>query len=277
MNTPLVSIIIPCYNDAEYIEQAVNSALNQTYPNKEVIVVDDGSNKETKSVLKQLEPKITQLITQENKGQSAARNVGIKAASGIYILALDSDDYFEHSFCSLAVPQLQRTEVKIVSCYANLIIDNVITEIYKPTGGNVVNFLVRNGALASAIFRKSDWSFCGGYDESMKNGYEDWEFNINLLKTGGKAEIIREALYNYRRGRNTTNVKANLIKYNLIKYIYNKHFDLVDKHNLMIINNLLVKLKQENFEKNKNKKRLEFRIGFYLLKPLRYIKKILFK
>ena len=90
----LVSIIIPCYNDAQYIEQSVQSALDQTYPYKEIIVVDDGSNVETKAVLKKLESKITLLITQENQGQSTARNVGIKATKGDFILVLDSDDYF---------------------------------------------------------------------------------------------------------------------------------------------------------------------------------------
>lgn len=74
---PKVSIVIPCYNDDQYIEQSVQSALNQTYPNIEIIVVDDGSNTKTKEVLKKIEPKITQLITQENQGQSTARNVGI--------------------------------------------------------------------------------------------------------------------------------------------------------------------------------------------------------
>ena len=91
----LISIIIPCYNDAQYIEQAVNSALNQTYINKEVIVIDDGSNFETKAVLKKLEPKITKLITQENKGQSTARNVGIREAKGNYILQISKGNTTE--------------------------------------------------------------------------------------------------------------------------------------------------------------------------------------
>ncbi|MDD3722641.1 MAG: glycosyltransferase family A protein [Lutibacter sp.] len=94
-NNNSISIIIPCYNDAQYIEQSVLSALNQTYQNKEVIVVDDGSNAETKAVLKKLAPQITKLITQENQGQSTARNVGIKEAKGEYILVLDSDDFFK--------------------------------------------------------------------------------------------------------------------------------------------------------------------------------------
>jgi glycosyltransferase involved in cell wall biosynthesis len=66
----LVSIIIPCYNDAVYISDAVQSAFNQTYPNKEIIVVDDGSNQKTKEKLKNLRPKIDVLITQENQGKN---------------------------------------------------------------------------------------------------------------------------------------------------------------------------------------------------------------
>ena len=108
IDKPLISIIIPCYNDAKYIEQSVNSALNQTYSNKEVIVVDDGSNVETKQILKKLEPKLIKLITQENKGQSTARNVGINAAKGEYILTLDSDDYFEPTFLEKLFPVLRR-------------------------------------------------------------------------------------------------------------------------------------------------------------------------
>ena len=101
-NSYLTSIIIPCYNDAQYIEQSVLSAVNQTYPYIEVIVVDDGSNAETKKILKKLESKIFKLITQENYGQSKARNIGIEAANGDYILVLDSDDYIESTFCEKA-------------------------------------------------------------------------------------------------------------------------------------------------------------------------------
>jgi glycosyltransferase involved in cell wall biosynthesis len=85
-NNDLISIVIPCYNDAEFIGQAVDSALNQTHLNKEIIVVDDGSNEETKIVLKSLKHKIDKLITQENLGQSTARNNGIKQANGSFIL-----------------------------------------------------------------------------------------------------------------------------------------------------------------------------------------------
>ena len=276
MNMNLVSIIIPCYNDAQYIEQAVNSALNQTYPNKEIILVDDGSNVETKAVLKKLEHKITKLITQENQGQSTARNVGINAAKGEFILVLDSDDYFEPTFCEKAMPFfLEKRDVKLVTCQANLLFPDGAIENYIPKGGTISNFMYVNDALGTSLFKKQDWQDIKGYDESMRSGFEDWEFFIRLLKNGGKVEVIQEALYNYRKRINSTTKKANLIKYDLLKYIYSKHKDLyiADYDNFIL--KLLAKsihLEQQN---DKIYKKLDFKIGNTLLKPFRFIKSLL--
>jgi glycosyltransferase involved in cell wall biosynthesis len=199
-NNDLISIIIPCYNDWQYIEQAVNSALNQTYPNKEVIIVDDGSNAKTKEILKRLEPKITKLITQENQGQSKARNVGIEASKGGYILVLDSDDFFEPSFSEKAIQVfINKKSVKLVTCQANLLFEDGSSRIFTPKGGTIADFILNNNALGTSMFKKEDWRMCGGYDEEMRNGFEDWEFFIRILKKGGIAEVIQEPLYNYRK------------------------------------------------------------------------------
>ena len=77
-----ISIVIPCYNDYLYIEQAVKSAINQNYENKEIIIVADGSDERTISVLKKLEPQVDRIIYQMNQGLSAARNNGIIIAKG---------------------------------------------------------------------------------------------------------------------------------------------------------------------------------------------------
>ncbi|MCL5128752.1 glycosyltransferase [Algibacter sp. L4_22] len=270
----LISIIIPCYNDAEFIEQAIDSVINQTYLNKEIIVVDDGSNKETKAVLKTLLPKIDRLITQENAGQSNARNNGISQAKGDLILTLDSDDYFENTFCEKAINLINtNSNIKIVTCFANLIFKTTKNNyIYKPQGGNVKSFLISNNALGSALFKKIDWLQCGGYDESMTNGFEDWEFNINLLKRDGQAAVIPEALYNYRKREGTTTSRANKVKHQLIRYIYSKHQDLVNINSEFIIDDLLLKLEKEDREKIKITKRLEYTIGTLILSPLRWIK-----
>lgn len=275
MNLPLVSVVIPCYNDALYIEQSVNSALNQTHSNIEVIVVDDGSNEDTKKVLQKLEPKITKLVTQENQGQSTARNVGIKTALGDYILVLDSDDFFEPSFCEKAIVQFEKDNtIKITTSYVKRLCLTGKNDIFKPAGGSIINFMKYNGATGSVIFKKKDWESVGGYDEDMKQGFEDWEFYIRLLQEDGYAYVIPEPLFNYRIKEFSTTSKANKIRSSLLQYIYFKHKDLYIDNYELLISHLLARLDREEFEKIKNTQRFEFRIGYFILFPLRKFKSI---
>lgn len=94
-NKPLVSVIIPAYNAGKYIEMAVNSALNQSYPNIEVVVINDGSTDNTLDVLYQFSSIV--VISTENKGVSTARNMGIEASKGEYISFLDADDELDQN------------------------------------------------------------------------------------------------------------------------------------------------------------------------------------
>ena len=270
-----VSFVIPCYNDFHFIENAVNSALNQTYSNKEIIVVDDGSDEKTKKVLKSIEPQLDRLIVQDNQGQSSARNNGIKAALGEWIIVLDSDDYFESTFAEKSIEAVsQINEAKIVTCWGNRISEtDEIIDLFKPSGGELCSFLQSNGSFGSCMFRKSDWEKVSGYDESMKQGFEDWEFYIRLLSSGGFAYVIPEVLFNYRIRKNSTTVRANKIKYNLRRLIFNKHQNLYHEHHLAHADYLLNMIEREEFEKLKNLERLEYRIGYALLRPLRWLKR----
>lgn len=273
--SPKVSIVIPCYNDVAYIEQAVQSALSQSYSNIEVIVVDDGSNDETKAVLKKLEPSITQLITQENKGQSAARNHGIKASSGDYILVLDSDDYFESSFCEEAIAVFNYdTSLKIVSCQATLLYSDHKKEIYLPKGGDITNFMFQNCALGTSMYRKLDWESVNGYDETMRSGFEDWEFFIRLLKSGGNTFVIQKPLYTYRKRETSTTARANRVRYDLLHYIYIKHSDLYQANFESFVSFLLNKMKQAESTQFKYKEKIDYKIGALILKPFRFIKSL---
>ncbi|GIZ07451.1 glycosyltransferase family A protein [Flavobacterium sp. UMI-01] len=272
-NNSLISIVIPCYNDAQYIEQAVASALNQTYPYKEVIVVDDGSNAETKAVLKKLEPTITKLITQENQGQSTARNVGIKAAKGEFIVTLDSDDFFAPTFCEKAVPVLLNDiSIKIVTCQANLLFEDGSTYIFTPRGGNIDNFLYSSDALGTSLFKKKDWEACSGYDERMTLGLEDWEFFIRLLKEGGSVYVIQEPLYNYRKRRISTTRRANKIKYELIEYIMLKNRNLYIQNFDASVKYLLFLAEQNKKNELKRLSTIDYKLGSFILFPFRKIK-----
>lgn len=271
-NSYLISIIIPCFNDADYIEQSIQSALDQTYKNKEIIVVDDGSNEKTKAVLKRLEAKIDFLITQENKGVSAARNRGIEASKGEYILVLDSDDYFESTFCEKAVKILnKKTNIKLVTCFARWFWSDQGYQIYKPEGGEVKNFLLTNAAIGNSIFRKFDFIKNGSYDEEMLTGYEDWEFYLRLLKSGGIAEVIPEVLFNYRIKKNSRNKKANMARYDILGYIYAKHEVLYKKYFSYFIIEWLDSVKKSEAFKQQVMDSLDYKLGNKLLKPLRFL------
>ncbi|KAF2510808.1 glycosyltransferase family 2 protein [Flavobacterium zhairuonense] len=272
-NSSLISIIIPCYNDYRYVEQAINSALNQTHLNKEVIVVDDGSNLDTKEVLKRLEPKITKLITQENQGQSKARNIGIEASEGKYILVLDSDDFFDLSFCQKAMEIFLNSEdAKLVTCQANLLFKDGSSRIFTPNGGGITDFIFGNSALGTSMFKKADWNACGGYDEDMRNGFEDWEFFIRLLKNGGQAVVIPEPLYTYRKRNYSTTSIANSKKYELLAYVFNKNKTLYIENFELYTDYLLKLVQKEEIEKKKKMNSIDYKIGTFVLKPFRIIK-----
>lgn len=116
----LVSVIIPTYNRSKLITRAVDSALRQTYPNCEIIVIDDGSTDDTPQVLASYEDRI-KYIFQENSGHAAARNTGIRAARGQWVAFLDSDDIWLPEKLSRQIEILCSSGAKV--CYTNVFWD----------------------------------------------------------------------------------------------------------------------------------------------------------
>lgn len=270
-----VSIIIPCFNDAAFIEMAIESARAQNIQNKEIIVVDDGSNLQTKEILNNLRNKVDLIITQENNGVSAARNTGIQRSTGDFILVLDSDDYFEPDFCKKALNIFEtQKNICLVTCYARWFDEKNNFKIHKPIGGDLNNFLFRNCALSNSMFYKKDWKSIGGYDESMKLGWEDWEFFIRLHKKNCHTYVIPEVLFNYRRKKNSKTTVANLNKYDLLNYILRKHSALYKDNFPETIDNLINKLKKEEAHRKRNEKKFEYRVGYFLLSPVRMFRNL---
>lgn len=270
----MVSIIIPCFNDSFYIEEAIDSAIAQTNVNKEIIVVDDGSDPENKKVLQGLASKIDILIHQENKGVSVARNRGISAAQGKYITVLDSDDFFEPQFCEKAIKIFSNnSNAKIVTCYSRWF-NSKSSILYKPQGGALRNYLLKNEAMGSVMFLKNDWLKAGGYDEQMKIGFEDWEFYIRLHKNGGETIVIPEVLFHYRKKIKSRSTVANDFKFDLLKYIYIKHQNLYKSNFELLVNYFVTKTQKEEQTNIRIKNSEEYRIGKILLSPIRYFKSI---
>lgn len=271
-----VSIVIACYNDPDIVI-AVRSAWDQTYPNKEIIVVDDGSDAKTKHKIQSVIEFISILVTQENSGQSIARNNGIKRATGKYILNLDSDDFFEPTFCEKAVLKFKEDkEIKIVTCQAYRFNKEGNIDIFTPKGGPLKDFLYSNSALGSSMFKKEDWEQCGGYEEKLPIlGIEDWEFYINILKEGGYAyaHVIPEVLFHYQIRKNSTTDRIRKSRHDKFRQIIFKHKDLYSANFELTVDHFTERLNKLESDKHKIFNEADFKFGNILLKPFRFFKK----
>lgn len=193
-----VSIIIPCYNQGQFIDEAIFSVKNQTYENIEIIVVNDGSTDElTLSKFKELENKGIFVLHTNNQGLSMARNNGIRESTGDYILPLDADDKIHNAYTEKAVEILDKnSEVGIVYCEAELFGEK--TGKWDLPEYSFERILYDNMIFCSAFFRRIDYDKTIGYNPNMKYGAEDWDFWLSLIEIGCKVYQIPETLFYYR-------------------------------------------------------------------------------
>lgn len=269
-----ISVIIPCYNDSYFIEEAIDSVSNIEKADIEIIVVDDGSSPTTKEVLRELHPRMDKLIEQKNLGVSNARNTGIKNASKPIIVVLDSDDYFDDQFLLKAYSVITNNpEIKIVTSHARRFNDHGTIDIIKPTNADLVDFLKYNAAVG-VMFRKNDWDRVGGYDEHMVKGFEDWEFYIRLLKEGGISYSIPEVLFHYRIRKESRTKFANKYRMDLMQYIWGKHKDLYTQHLEEILLFYLNQVELARHSEQKFRQKAEFKIGSLIFSPIRWLQKI---
>lgn len=222
---PLVSVIIPCYNYGEYLLEAIDSARRSTYPNIEVIVVNDGStDPATLEVLNQLPAEI-KVIHQHNQGLPAARNTGFRAAQGKYVLPLDADDMIAKTYIEIGTWLMeQQQEISFVYGYVQLF--GTENYIWYTGEYSLWELLGENIIPAGSLVRKSVWAAVGGYDESMRGGYEDWEFWIRLGRNGYYGYRVKDTLFYYRQHGPSMLTESNKRRSQLIGYIRKKHANL---------------------------------------------------
>lgn len=198
-NAPKVSVIIPCYNYGQYLDEAVDSVLRQTYQDFEIIVVNDGStDAATNQLLQAYSKPHTQVIHTENQGVAAARNRGVSAAKGEYILPLDADDKIHASYLEKAVEVLdQHDRVGIV--YGDVEFFGEKTGKWELPPYRFPEVLISNVIVCSGLYRKADWEKVGGYKPNMKEAWEDYDFWLSLIELGVEVFHIPEVLFFYRR------------------------------------------------------------------------------
>lgn len=205
---PIVSIIIPCFNYARFLPDAIESSLGQTYARCEVIVVDDGSTDDTRDVAKTYGDSI-RYIYQENAGLSAARNTGIRSSSGGFLVFLDADDRVKPEMVTSSMEVMQRLgdDFGIVANRA----------LWMDEGGEVlgkspqfsaedseittVDLLIRNRFGVTALVRKKIFDQCGFFDEQLRAS-EDRDMWVRVSASGFRIMRLGEPLFIVRRHGN---------------------------------------------------------------------------
>lgn len=218
--SPVVSVVIPCYNQGKYLQDAISSIMNQTFQNFEVIVVNDGSNDDTLQAVQQIKLKypkyIIRLINQQNSGLPTARNSGIIEAKGRYILPLDADDMIAPTMLERCLKLLDENQ-SISIAYTDRKDFGDSDSIIQAANYNFPLLRYKNQLSYCALYRKEVWQNVRGYRSHMKLGCEDWDFWIAAGLKGYFGKRIPQPLFWYRRREDSmyqNNTSKNL------NYIY---------------------------------------------------------
>lgn len=275
-----ISVIIPVFNDEKRIEKSINSVLNQTYKNLELIVVNDGSTDKTLEKIQKCSDKRIKVFTQENQGTGQARNKGLKEATGDFICFVDSDDTIELNFLEKMSNLIKQKEASIVACSYK----NNTGKLYELDKTEAFKYLI-------ALPEKIPMSVCGKlfkreaieklyFDKS--NHFEDIKFAIEAFTNVDKAVYLEEILYNYTQRedsrskyfKNDDRMKACLENRELVEktfpkliddYVTYSLFNSIAIANSMILNNsysneLLTKVKKQVQNNIKSVKKSKYTI-----------------
>lgn len=218
MSDPLFSVIIPAYNQAEFLGEAIESVLNQTYQKFEVIVVDDGSTDNTSGIIKCYnDPRLIYINHDQNRGLPASRNTGIRKSSGEIVFLLDADDLFHPEKLQKHKEFLENHPEIGVSYNSRFELNHsemTIRELWRPSlSVNLSDLVLGFPFSPSDMVIRREWLFkVGLFDESYIHFSEDLDINCRLALSGCKFASVDRAL-NYRRyhsGRITKHVDERL-------------------------------------------------------------------
>lgn len=219
-----VSVIIPMYSYGQYLSEAIESILNQSIKPYEVICVSDGAIDNSVEIARNYPVKI---VEKENGGLSSARNAGIKASSGDYIMSVDSDDILRPDCIKEHLELADKNS--IVTC--GLMAFGSESYTARPSVATIEILLKTNVIYSNTLFPRKAWEDVGGFDESeiMRKGWEDREFWLRVLGAGYKSKVgtyigLLWRRHNRSMSESTANPNAKLLQ----EYIYNKNKHLLN-------------------------------------------------
>jgi glycosyltransferase involved in cell wall biosynthesis/Flp pilus assembly protein TadD len=230
---PLVSVIIPCYAQAQYLREAMESVLAQTYTRWEMIVVNDGSPDNASDVARSFMAEhpecAVRLLERANHGVSNARNAGALAAEGDFLLPLDADDRIAPAFMATCLAAL-RSAPGAGFAYTHIRRFGLVNEVFVLPQFDAHTVVHEDNTIAiCALIRRAMWEQVGGYNESMLQGYEDWDFWVGCIEKGWIGVCIPEPLFEYRIKAAGANTSANERRMDLIARIVMNHPSLYEQ------------------------------------------------
>ena len=275
----MISIIIPCYNQGAYLQDAIDSVKAQTYTDWEIIIVDDGSNdEETISIIKSINEEKVAIYFQQNLGVSVARNIGAQYSKGDYLLFLDADDKIVNNYLKTAINAFNLNDnLSYVYCDIQEFGD---TNKYRNLEQlDIRKTLIHNQTHVSGIMKKSLWIQSKGFDPLFRKGWEDWDFMIRILILDFEYLKISEAMLFYRiRNQSRDKTAIELHKNFLLNQIFLKHINSYLKYFETPISLLrndisqkreIEQLYQKVFDVYKT---YSYKIGSFLLTPIKILK-----
>jgi len=220
----MVSVILPCFNHGEFLEEAVGSVINIRRDDIELIVVDDGSTDErTRKEMDTLCAKGIKVIRQENTGLAGARNAGILASKGKYILPLDADNCLRSAYIEHGVRILD-ADPQVGIVYGDAQFIGTRTDRWHVGPFESDRLLYWNYIDACAIYRRSIWEQNRGYDTTMPvQGLEDWDFWLGALERGWKFAYVAEILFDYRVAQESMITRAAAFEAQVREFVARKH------------------------------------------------------
>ena len=231
-----VSIIIPCYNLGEYLQEALDSALQQTHADLEVILVDDGStDPATIRTIDQLAPHPQlRVFRTPNQGVARARNYGISLATGAYILPLDADDRILPEYVARAAAILDADPgVAFVGCHYRTF--GLYQSECRPAAYRLPDLLVENVVLGNSLFRRCVWEEVGGYCPDIL--MEDWDLWLSMLERGYRGEVLPEILFEYRvrPGSRSSQFRQPELYQKHLQLLYTRHAGLYEQYRAEVL------------------------------------------
>ncbi len=195
---PLVTVMIPCFNYGRYVEDAIRSALAQTYENLEILVLDDGStDPATVELLQTCSWPKTRVLRHANMGLAATRNRGFEIAAGDYVVPLDADDMLLPEMVEKCLRVL-RAQPSAGWAYTDIRCFDHGNAVHRQEDYNLALELTNNHSSVCAMIRKAAWRAAGGYNPNMRKGYEDWDFWISCSEKGWHGKLVDGTLFAYR-------------------------------------------------------------------------------